>query len=220
MMFSQEIGQISVKVSFACYMLMLLPQIYLNIRRHSLDGFSWGMHLILLGSSICDSFYAFANRMPWQYYAVDLVLIALLGLQHVQYWRYQRDRLPRSYGVATIGLASFAIIGTILFQAFPEKRGLFALLGYVSMVGFFTASLPQIIANHRLGSAEGAAVSFIVLQTLGLMSDTVSAYALHWGLPNRIGAPASLVFQVVLLLQLWFYRAPSAGDRNALRRCA
>lgn len=214
-MLSPALGHIMVHFSFIFYMIMLLPQIYLNIRRQSLDGFSWGTHLILFISSICDSFYAFSSGMPWQYYSVGLALIVLLSLQHMQYWRYQRTHLPRFYRAATIGLVGVALIGTSLFRLYPDLRPSFAMLGYLSMVGYFCSSLPQVVSNYRLRSTAGAASSFIILQTLALICDTLAAYSLNWGTPNKIGAPTSLIFQATLILQIWLYRRPHRGASDA-----
>lgn len=199
------LGSISVNLSFLLYMFMLAPQLVLNIRRQALHGLSWGMHLLLLVSAICDACYAIDRGMPWQYYSVSFILISILGFQHAQYVRYHRDSLPLLYRPVTIALGMFVVVAGGLLAS-HTVRWLFPIFGYVSMVGYLVASVPQIITNRRLRSTEGVALSFVLLQTGGLCCDAISAYSLNWGLPNKIGAPASLSLQAMLLTQFVLYR--------------
>lgn len=168
------------------------------------------MHMILLIGSICDLFYALSRNMPWQYYMVAVVSICTLSIQHVQFWRYHRRSLPPFYRVSTVMLILFALFAITLLQT---NRGswLLSLYGYIAMISYFSASVPQILINRRLQSTAGVALSFVLLLSGGLCCDIVSAYSLNWGLPNKIGAPASLLLQFMLVRQFWIYRHRTAG---------
>lgn len=161
--------------------------------------------MILLISSICDLFYALSRNMPWQYYMVAAVSIGTLSTQHFQFWRYHRRELPPFYRLGTTALILFGLFATVLLRT-SRECWLFSLCGYIAMTGYFIASVPQILINRRLRSTAGVALSFVLLLAGGLCCDIVSAYSLDWGLPNKIGAPASLLLQFILLRQFWIYR--------------
>jgi uncharacterized protein with PQ loop repeat len=204
------VSSVSLQLSFVLYMFMLFPQILLNFSRHGLYGLSWGMHMILLISSICDLFYALSQKMPWQYYMVAVVSIGTLSTQHFQFWRYHRRNLPPFYRGSTVVLILFGLFATVLLRTHRESW-LFSLYGYIAMGGYFSASVPQILINRRLRSTAGVALSFVLLLTGGLCCDIISAYSLNWGLPNKIGAPAALLLQFMLLRQFWMYRHRASG---------
>lgn len=168
------------------------------------------MHIILLISSICDLFYALSRNMPWQYYMVAVVSICTLSTQHFQFWRYHRRNLPPFYRTGTVLLILLGLFETVLLRTSRESW-LLSLCGYIAMAGYFSASLPQILINRRLRSTAGVSLSFVLLLAGGLCCDIVSAYSLNWGLPNKIGGPASLLLQFILLRQFWIYRNRTSG---------
>jgi hypothetical protein len=132
-------------------------------------------------------------------------------MQHFQFWRYQRRELPPFYRASSVALLLFCLFAAILLRI-NRASWLFILFGYIAMSGYFGASVPQILINRRLRSTDGVALSFVLLMAGGLCCDIVSAYSLNWSLPNKIGAPASLLLQLLLLRQFWTYRRPARID--------
>ncbi|KAJ2182444.1 putative vacuolar membrane transporter for cationic amino acids [Coemansia sp. RSA 551] len=70
-------------VSFGCWLLVLLPQLYLNYRRKSSDGLSLGFILMWLAGDFADWFGAYVGRLllpailiALYFVATDIVLLA------------------------------------------------------------------------------------------------------------------------------------------------
>lgn len=164
------------------------------------------MHVIMLSSYICDIGYGMGTYMPWQYYSISFAAAGMLSIQHLQFWRYRRGHAPRSYVPFTCGLLLLLliIVGHLCNRA--AHQPLFTFLGFVSVLGWNGADLPQLFVNRRLRSTEGLALPYVLFGILGICCDIISAYGLNWGLPNKIGAPVSLCLKLILLLQCWLYR--------------
>lgn len=88
--------------------------------------------------------------------------------------------------------------------------------GYIGTTAWLLNSLPQIIVNWRLQSTAGLSLLFVVIGLLAMLCDTVSAYSLGWGLPNKIGGPISVSCQAALLFQFWRYRKGSVAPAGEL----
>ena len=91
------------------------------------------------------------------------------------------------------------------------------MLGYCSLLTWLSASLPQLAENRRLQSTEGLSFSFVLLGLLAMSCDTISAYSLNWALPNKLGAPISVLLQAALLVQFGVYRRQSLSKLLPLR---
>lgn len=203
-------GQITVQLSFFAYIGMLLPQLLYNLRRKSVHGLSWLMHFILFCGCICDAGYGLGRLMPWQYYSITIFNIFVLSIQHFQFYIYSRRALPRFYFAATIFLSFLLICVAASLRNKAANQDLFLGFGYVGTTAWLLNSLPQITVNWRLQSTAGVSFLFVVIGLLAMLCDTVSAYSLGWGLPNKIGGPISVTCQAVLLFQFWRYRKGSA----------
>ena len=81
-------------------------------------------------------------------------------------------------------------------------------LGYAAQGLLLLSAAPQIITNAQLRSTAGVAAWFVGLQALGLVADTITSFSLNFGLPNKLGAPAALLQQLILLAQFARYRRP------------
>jgi uncharacterized protein with PQ loop repeat len=216
MMLPHRLGQLTIQISFVFYMSMFVPQLLFNLRHRGVHGLNWLMHLILLTSCLCDSVYGISQHMPWQYYSVSLSGLVLLSLQHVQFWLYQREQLPPGYKPITALLALLAVVGVCAVLRADPTRKIFPILGGLAGCGYLTASLPQMLTNQRRQSTEGLSFLFVMFQTVGLLCDVISAYSLDWPLPNKIGAPISLLLQLVLLYQFYAYGYRKRRSANAL----
>lgn len=208
----RTLGSLTLQISFGLYLCMIATQIFHNIKRRSITGLSWIMHVVLLSSYVCDIGYALGTYMPWQYYSISLAGAGMLSIQHFQFWRYRTGRAPRSYFYVTSGLLVLLVIILSRLAHRAAHQQLFTLLGFVSVLGWNGADLPQLFVNRRLRSTAGLALPYVLLGILGISCDILTAYGLNWGLPNKIGAPVSLCLKLTLLAQFWLYRqSPSSA---------
>lgn len=207
---STLIGHWALNISFAIYLVLYVPQVLFNRRRHSTRGLSFLMHALLVLAYLADLMYGFGRHMPLQYRLVDVIGLCCLCVQHIQFGYY--EGLTRSYLAITsvlLLLAGFAIYS--IWHALPAHVYVHA--GVVAWaVGVFY-TLPQIWHNHRFANAMGVSMVFIVFDILSSACDSIAAWTLHWDYPSRIGSPMELVLGMVLLAQALAYyrRVRSAG---------
>jgi hypothetical protein len=198
-------------ISFVLYVSLLLPQVFYNLKRRSVDGLSWGMHLLLITSYIFDIGFSVGTLMPWQYYAIPMTEVPILMVQHVQFKVYRREYQPRGYVIITISLLLLAITMIALLSRRAQYAYLFPLFGFVSLTGWSIANIPQIILNFRSRSTEGLVVSYAFVSCIAHSSDIISAYGLNWGIPIKIGSPFAFLLGLILISQYYYYRQPSSN---------
>lgn len=209
-----KIGDITLQLSFGLYICMLIPQLRLNLQRRSVEGLSWGMHLMMLVGMLCDIFYALAQKMPWQYLAVSFSVLGSLLLQHGQFFAYRladesgARRAPPGYLPLSLGLLGLCVLAISQLGRASQLSAVFFGLGYAAQGLLLLSAAPQIITNAQLRSTAGVAAWFVGLQALGLVADTITSFSLNFGLPNKLGAPAALLQQLILLAQFARYRRP------------
>ncbi len=198
------LGQISLNISFLIYVLLYLPQVLHNLRRHSVDGLSFLMHIFLVIAYIADVMYGFGRHMQWQYQMVSVVGLLCLVVQHVQFGCYQQ--ISAFYLTVTAFLMvslSFALYAIILAQ-FPVS--VYIAAGNVAWLTGVIYTMPQIWKNYRFGSAMGVSVGFIALDILSSSCDVVSSWCLNWDYPSKLGSPLEVMFGVFLLWQFLRYK--------------
>ena len=207
------LAHLTLQISFVLYLSMILSQVVHNLRRRSTAGLSWIMHVLILSSYICDMGYGLGTAMPWQYYSIAIIGTSMLILQQFQFWYFRPSGAPRSYVLVTLGaIALLATIVSCLMNP-AAHQPFFTLLGFIAVVGWNLADLPQLIVNRRLRSTQGLSPLFILFGIFGMSCDIVSAYGLNWGLPNKVGAPIALCLKLILLYQAWRYRQrTNVGD--------
>lgn len=200
----ETVGHITLRISFFVYLFFFVPQIIHNIKRNSVQGLSFRMHLILFTAFICDFGYGIGRQMEWEYCLVSFIGILSLLLQHSQF-KVLNTELPKYYYLITVLLILLfgLVAGSLIFDL--GNRQFYTGLGFVATAGWLTYTLPQIHKNFTLKSILGLSLGFILLGLCASLCDTVSAYALDWGLPNKIGAPISSCLKLIILFQFSLY---------------
>jgi hypothetical protein len=169
---------------------------------------SLGMHYLLLFGYFFDLLYGLAYPLQWQYQAVSLIGLILLGVQHIQLMRLfllkQRVIYLLMHGIVLFG------VGVGLGYFWIETHCVFTrtttlVLGSIAQGSFLVVGLPQIIKNNRLKSGVALSAFYLYLSLCLVLLDLTSAFCLGWGLPNKIATILSLMMKSILLGQYWYY---------------
>ena len=199
------IGQISLNISFVLYLFLLWPQIIHNAGQASVKNLSFLMHFILFVAYAADLVYGFGQHFPWQYKAVTVSGLVSLSVQHYQFWAYG-DKTHNSFRFLCFVLYTFMLFCFYLLfweTAWCKEASLG--LGFVSQGGWLIYTIPQIVRNFITHSVKALSPHFLLLAFTVTLCDSISAWTLNWALPSKIGAPVSLFFKSVLLLQYYYF---------------
>lgn len=223
-----SLGTLSLNCSFIAYIVVYLPQILHNQRGKHLHSYSVGMHFTLYCGYFLDLLYGFSSQLPWQYKTVSCVGMILLMIQHLQitrlWWENKalgtirpnlvgpRTNLPcpkLGLGQTNILLIIFNVcfllttICAIIYYFIPSQKTFSSetttLIGSGSRLLFICASIPQIIRNYRTQHAGAISIKYIYLNLAICGLDTVSAWCLNWGWPNKISPLIMLALYSILL---------------------
>lgn len=198
------IGNVALDISTAMYLSYYIPQLWHNRQVHNLRELSIQFHLILLLAYITDLIYGFGMSMPWQYRLVSAVGTCYLIFQHIQLWRlYYQDR--RFQGL-TIGVIAIVMTSFVLIVSVKLPVNVYLGLEYFSQLFGIVYTLPQLIRNFNLSSADSLSIFFILMNLVSAVCDNLSSWLLAWPLPNKIGAGIRVLLVVVLMLQWFYYR--------------
>ena len=197
-------GAFTLNVSFILYLLVYLPQIIHNRTKKNLENLSGGMHFSLFCGYLLDLFYGFSKYLPWQYKTVSIVGVFLLLIQHVQLIYHHKQKKQLYILTWNILILFAAIILSGIF--FTELHGkcspaTTSILGYTARFFFLIYLIPQLVKNKRTQTAQAVSQHMIYLSLILCICDSVSAWCLDWGWPNKIAAPFTLTFLFVLLKQ-------------------
>lgn len=196
------LGQISLNLSCVIYLFLYVPQVIHNHKQISLEGLSVHLHIILYAAYGLDVLYGVGTHLPWQYVLVSSIGWVLLTLQHAQFIRhFKRSKRILWQGSFYIGLLC---ISTVLAYAIAHPGWLHRfqyLCGYLAQIGFSVALAPQILKSYRLQSTQAIHVLFIGLNFILNLLDSITAWQLNWGWPNKLGALCGLLLSSILLLQ-------------------
>ena len=203
-----QIGQISLNISFFLYLIYLLPQLFHNLNSSNLNKLSLGTHSLLIFAYLADLIYGIGREMEWQYITVSVVGLSCLLLQHFQIFKNYSFKPQENtvFRFITILLGLFLISGTYLLFSQLLNKKIFVFLGWLSQIGWFCYALPQIHKNYQLKSAKGLSFYFLIFVLIIVTCDIVSAWSLDWDLPNKVGAPISLFIKLILFSQFLLYR--------------
>ena len=201
---SALIGSVSLNVSFVLYLFLCFPQVLCNLRHKNTSGLSLWMYVIFFSSYILDLMYGFGLQMQWQYRAVTLIGLCALVIQHVQLGLYQRRDWRYFYvTLFLVGLMLFAMSGITLTH---YSRTMYDRVGMIDQVLAVVYMLPQILKNYRLRSVVSLSFWFVAIDVITAVLDNISAWALHWDYPSKIGPPIIIIIGGVLMIQFYYYR--------------
>jgi uncharacterized protein with PQ loop repeat len=205
------IGTISLNISFVFYLLVYLPQILHNRKSNHISSLSMGMHFILYSSYCLDLLYGFSCDLQWQYKTVSVVSLTLLVIQHIQitcHYHTQKKWLLFNFNLIFIFTAGVSIVYFFTVYQASVSELTSQIIGYLSRAGFLIYTLPQIMKNRALKSANAISIKFIYLSLTLSMLDMTSAWCLDWGWPNKLGSPLTMSLMLIMLLQIKKYNSP------------
>jgi uncharacterized protein with PQ loop repeat len=201
------IGNISLNLSWIIYLVWLAPQVLLNFNRKNTMGLSLSMHGILCIGYLCDLMYGFGRGMPWQYRMVTITGLFSLAIQHYQIHRYGLcHRTEKSIYIVLHFIYSAVLIISIYVIYFSHlDQSILDLIGMCANTCWLTYSVPQIIKNYNNQSTIGLSTLFICFSLFINLCDTTSAWTLNWDYPNKVGPLLSIVQNVILIYQVYYY---------------
>jgi uncharacterized protein with PQ loop repeat len=195
-------------VSTFFYLLLFLPQIFLNFKRHSTKGLSLLMYGILFVGYCTDLLYGFGLNMPWQYRLVTVVGLCCLTIQHLQFGYYgqQNHQQKYTYYFVTLIYCLFFYCCLHLLITGHHSKNFYDTIGILTNLCWICHTVPQIIKNYFNRATMGLSAGFVAL-AIGLnICDALSAWLLHWDYPSKIGALLGLSGNGLLLLQIYCYQ--------------
>lgn len=186
------------------YLIVYLPQIRHNKHKQHLAELSISLHLIIMTSFVLDLIYSLLKPLPWQYCVVSVVALSTLSVQQMQL--IQRAKQGGHIKLLSVlHFFSFTLIMFLVsffyFKNIAYSSNTIFLIGWISRIGFLIYTVPQIIQNYRLRSAQALSTTFLHLSLLLSLLDLTSAWCLDWGWPNKLGTPLTLSLTLILLWQ-------------------
>lgn len=209
------ISTVTLNASLILYFCFYIPQIIHNRALDHIKNFSIIMHLFMYVAYLSDLVYGFSLHLPWQYRAVSIVGLTLIILQHLQLIRYfcLVRHWIRVYAFL-LGLFTTLVFLLYFLQSYQEllstKTSLF--FGALSQLCFLLYNLPQLLKNYALKSTVAMSTTFIYLNLLLSLFDTISAWCLNWGWPNQLGSPFISVLMCIALIQMKKYSCCTVSD--------
>ncbi len=196
------IGNITLNISFALYLVFYLPQLIHNQKTEHIAYLSLNMHAALYLGYVIDLLYGFSNNLPWQYLMVSSVGCVFLTIQHLQITRYFYREKKHVFTLGMLGsivLMACFIIDTIIRKHVVILHIDLAQLGWVSQLLFAICFLPQCIKNIQTRTQQALSGYFLALNIVTTCLDLSSAWCLNWGWPNKIGPVFILIFLILLI---------------------
>ena len=194
-----NIGQTSLWLSTALYLIWFLPQLRLSYRRRSVEGLSFSMHLLLLSGYLADLIYGLGRHMPIAYIAVTCFGLAGLCVQHYQFHHYSKLSNVQLLCALCLPLLCFFAWLAIIHTHNSANVAVLDRIGLWSVFAGAIYGVPQIIKNYRLQRNPDLSTLFIWIAIICSGLDIISAYCLNWDYPNKIGAPLSFALALLLL---------------------
>ncbi len=208
----EQIGLISLRISFFIYLIYFIPQIWLNFKKKTTAGLSLNTHFLLFLAYILDLAYAWGLNMQIEYKLVNFSGLLSLLIQHFQIFFYIKSikDLPKIKYWKIISLCFTSLILFILGGLYFKIFSKFFLIGFGFIAGasWMTYIIPQLINNFKNPeNKKGLSIVFIILCIIGNSSDIVSAWMLNWELPSKIYSPLSLICKFIFAYQ-YFRKTP------------
>lgn len=210
------IGNTSLNISFVLYLVLYIPQVLHNRQSTNIAHLSFFMHFLLLACYFFDLMYGIASDFQWQYKTVSVVGLSLILVQHLQLTHYFITK--KNFLLMTTNIIILTTIGLGLYYFFILSKGnidaqTILIIGSLSRICSFCYSLPQLIKNKKLKSTQAISIRFIYLNLTLATLDTISAWCLNWGWPNKLASPVTMLLMVIMLTQVKQYAAYRAAKK-------
>lgn len=161
-------------ISCAIWFVVLVPQIWKNCKRRSVEGLSILWATANFTASLVNCFFAFSFPLP-VYIRVSAAYMPFLEFAILlQFWFYSKHsvRMKLTYGAGCF-LIWIAVISLELSVADAEEN-----VQWLAIVLWSIESFPQVILNMRLRSTDGQSTYSVVLTLVGKTTDFLATYLL------------------------------------------
>ena len=202
----QLIAYYATWVATSVYFFALIPQIFLNYELRSTSGLSDYMLLLYFSAYATDSIYAHFLNLPISYRTMipgAFMAVMVIVLQRLYY-------APAHGSKKFIQVLCFiaSVIGFILFIGLYDRTiaGWFA--GWVSMVSFAVAYLPQLVHVHMVRSVHGVSPVFISMLGIACTIEVVAAFLLGLPFLTLVDCVRGMFVSIVILIQFCMYQNP------------
>ena len=212
MTLSSLIGNTSLNLSFILYLIVYVPQIIHNRAQKNIAQLSISLHFLLYISYFFDLCYGFSCGLPWQYKTVSVIGCCLLVIQQLQLLRFFKHTQEISFFTyhTIFLLSSITLMGLFFLKpALQYAPVIVTSFGIIARGCGLIYCLPQLIKNQRTRATQAISLHFLSLNLTVSILDTLSAWCLHWGWPNKIAAPITILMMLSLLWQRKIYASPS-----------
>ncbi|PFX15997.1 hypothetical protein AWC38_SpisGene19759 [Stylophora pistillata] len=169
-------------ISCIIWLVVLVPQIWKNRKRRSVEGLSILWATANFTASLVNGFFAFSVSLP-VYIRVLAVYMPILEFAIlVQFWLYSKHalRMKLSYPVVCF-LIWIAVIMLELFVADAAEN-----VQWLAIVLWSIELFPQIILNMRLRTTDGQSPVSVELTLVGKTTDFLATYLLLLPLQNVV----------------------------------
>lgn len=204
------IGELTLNLSFALYIIFYLPQLIHNLHRKKTNELSFAFHAMLMIAATADLYYGFGRIQQWQYRAVSVLMFACLLAQHIHLYFTRQEKWQLNLLSLTILIM---LIG--LFITFNDKHinpMIFIIMGWVERSCYWFYAVPQIFKNRHLRSAASISPWFIGIGLITGICDTTSAWIFNWGSPSLYGTPIAIALHLWLFWQCFKLRVKKHGN--------
>lgn len=203
------IGSVSLNLSFVLYLVVYIPQILHNQKITNLAQLSLCLHYLLLFSYAFDLLYGFSSHLPWQYKTVSVVGLFLVTVQHIQliiYFTKKRLLFFVKLGGLVLLLTGISIAWFFMMMQAQLSSSSTLISGVIARACGLIYCFPQIIKNKRSKTAHAISLKFVYLNLTVAFLDSISAWVLDWGWPNKLAAPINILLMLVLMYQTKRYK--------------
>lgn len=197
----QNIGNITLNISFVIYLVQFVPQIIHNTRnKDAIDNISMLTQFGMLTVVLCNVVQAVGFDLNWQYLVIALIYLVGITIQQLQI-SFHKKRMPKVINLIFAMLFAIAILAMR-----SDSKLTFEIAGIISLLIHFLYWLPQIYKNYKQQTFIGYGDLFIILAWLGIICDLCSSFLLGWPIIVKLNIITMSLIISILVLQKIYYR--------------
>lgn len=201
------IGELTLNFTTFIYFIWFFPQLILTFKNQNISALSFGMHTLLLLGYMADFIYGVGLQLPFQYKIVTISGLLVLIVEHYQFWVYHfRYGNEKKIYYAVSGLIVLLAVLGAQSLTINRAESFYNAIGGLSVLCWVIFAVPQLWKNFSTRSVKGISKPSVWLSIASGAGDAVSAFALAWSWPNKLGALIGLIPKCILLMQCYYYQ--------------
>jgi len=168
-------GNVCGDISDIIWFVVLVPQIWKNWKRRSVEGLSILWASANFTGSLVNGFFVFSNSLPL-YIKISAVYLPILEFSIlVQFWFYSKHSVKMK---VLYGMGCFLVwIAVIIVELSVENAA--PDVQWIAIVLWSAESFPQVILNMHLRKTSGQSTPSVVIGVIGKTTDFLSNYLLR-----------------------------------------